>query len=88
MNTAKSLLIVLALQMTATAAWAQDLPDREALAQQAMTAHRFAEARDLYIWLTESHPENVSYWTARGRACGYLADYAAAHSAYDKALVS
>jgi YaiO family outer membrane protein len=86
MNTAKSLLLVLALQMTATAAWAQDLPDREVLAEQAMTAHRFAEARDLYILLTENHPENLSYWTARGRVCGYLADYAAAHSAYDKAL--
>ena len=88
MNTVKSLLIVwaLALQVTAMVAWPQDLADKEALAQQAIAAHHFAEARDLYIWLTEKHPENVSYWTARGRVCGYMADYPAALAAYDKAL--
>jgi YaiO family outer membrane protein len=88
MKTAKSLPIVCALmlQLTAMAAWSQDLPDKEALAQQAIAAHRFAEARDLYIWLTENHPKNISYWTARGRVCGYLADYPAALTAYDKAL--
>jgi YaiO family outer membrane protein len=88
MNTAKSPLFVwaLALQLTAMVAWSQVLPDKEVLARQAIAAHRFAEARDLYVWLTENHPENVSYWTARGRVCGYLADYPAALAAYDKAL--
>jgi YaiO family outer membrane protein len=86
MNTVKSLIIVWALQMTAVASWPQDLQNKEALAQQAITAHRFTEARDLYVQLTENHPENISYWTARGRVSGYLGDYAGAIAAYDKAL--
>jgi YaiO family outer membrane protein len=86
MNNVKSLVMVWALQLTAMVSWPQDLQNKEALAQQAVTAHRFAEARDLYVWLTENHPENVSYWTSRGRVSGYLSDYSGAIAAYDKAL--
>src|ERR1700722_18974812 len=86
MNTVKSLVIVWALQLTAMVSWPQDLQNKEALAQQAVTAHRFTEARDLYVWLSENHPENTSYWMARGRVSGYLSDYSGAIAAYDKAL--
>lgn len=92
MNTAKSIMIVWALQMTATVLWSQALPGKEnsagkeILAQQAMSAHHFAEARDLYVWLSEHHPENASYWAARGRVSGYMGDYPAALSGYDRAL--
>jgi tetratricopeptide (TPR) repeat protein len=38
------------------------------------------------VRLTENHPENASYWAARGRVSGYLGDYTRAIAAYDKAL--
>ncbi|HMF76114.1 MAG TPA: tetratricopeptide repeat protein [Bryobacteraceae bacterium] len=86
MNAAKLTVIVWALHLTSVVLRPQDVPSKEALAQQAVTAHRFAEARDLYVSLTENHPENASYWAARGRVSGYLGDYPGALAAYDRAL--
>ena len=51
-----------------------------------MTAHHYAEAREIYAGLTKSHPENASYWAAEGRVSGFMGDYASAIEAYDRAL--
>lgn len=60
--------------------------DLQKAAQDAVAAKHFLQARELYVQLSELEPANLDYLLWIGRLSGWLKEYPAATSAYDRAL--